>query len=88
MLRSPIIASVTYTRCSRGTSIPVVDLLDTFAGTDVDSMRVVWYDQYPNVAGHRRIANELYRKLKEQPDAWAALTGQAVSSPQEDPQIQ
>jgi len=60
--------------------ISVVDVLDTFAGMDVDSMRVWWYDPHPNSAGHRLIASTLYNKLRQQPAVWAALTGQAQSS--------
>jgi lysophospholipase L1-like esterase len=62
-----------------GTGIPVVDLLDTFDGIDVDRIRVYWYDPHPDAAGHRMIADELYRKLREQPEAWAALSGQPSS---------
>lgn len=61
--------------------IPVVDLLDAFAGTDVDSMRVLWYDPHPNAMGHRLIATELYDKLRQQPEAWSALTGQSQPPP-------
>lgn len=60
---------------------PVVDLLDAFAGTNVDSLRVLWYDPHPNAAGHRLLGTELYNKLRQQPEAWTALTGQAQSSP-------
>lgn len=61
--------------------VPVVDLLDAFAGTDVDSLRVLWYDPHPNAAGHRLLGKELYSKLRQQPGAWSALTRQAQSSP-------
>jgi lysophospholipase L1-like esterase len=63
------------------TGIPIVNLLDTFAETDVDSMRVLWYDPHPNATGHRLIAEELSRKVRQQPEAWTALTGQAQPSP-------
>ena len=56
--------------------ITMVDLLDTFSGvSDLDTMRVAWYDPHPNADGHRLIANNLYGKLREQPEAWSALVG-------------
>ena len=61
--------------------LPVIDVLDTFAGADVDSIRVWWYDPHPNVAGQRLIAAALYSKMRQQPEVWTALTGKAHSSP-------
>ena len=56
--------------------ITMVDLLDTFSGvSDLDTMRVAWYDPHPNADGHQLIANNLYGKLREQPRAWSALVG-------------
>ncbi|MBZ5625977.1 MAG: SGNH/GDSL hydrolase family protein [Acidobacteriia bacterium] len=58
------------------TGVTMVDLLDTFSSTsDLDTMRVAWYDPHPNPDGHQLIANNLYRKLREQPAGWSALVG-------------
>jgi hypothetical protein len=46
-----------------GTGIQVIDLLSTFDGTDVESMRVGWYDPHPNAVAHRLLANQLYAQL-------------------------
>jgi hypothetical protein len=61
-----------------GLGIPVINALDSFEETDVENERTNWYDPHPNDIGHRLIADDLYRKLHEQPKAWSALTGQPV----------
>jgi lysophospholipase L1-like esterase len=59
-----------------GMGITVVDLLDTFDSVwDVESLRVAWFDLHPNAKGHQLIADNLYRKLRNQPATWSALTG-------------
>jgi hypothetical protein len=59
-----------------GQGVPLVDLLDTFDhATYVESERVEWHDLHPNPSGHRLLADNLYRKLSEQPEAWSAFTG-------------
>lgn len=61
--------------------IPVIDLLDTFDHVDnIETERVAWFDIHPNAAGHRLIAENLYRQLSGQPQLWSALTGQAVTN--------
>ena len=61
----------------QGTGIPVLDLRDTFNGTDVESERTDWFDPHPNELGNRMIADNFYRKLQEQPDLRTALLGKA-----------
>ncbi len=63
--------------------IPVVDVLDAFAGMNVDNMRVVWYDPHPNPAGNRLIASELYSKLRQQPEVWKVFTSAPPPQPAE-----
>jgi hypothetical protein len=57
-----------------GTGIPVIDLLSTFDGTDVESMRVAWYDPHPNEVAHRLLANQLYARLYANSSAPGLLT--------------
>jgi lysophospholipase L1-like esterase len=62
----------------RQVQVPSIDLRDTFAGVkDLESYRVVWSDLHPNAAGHSLIADNLYQKLRQQPEVWSALTGRA-----------
>lgn len=70
--------------CLKGTGIPIVDASDTFKGTDLDNLRLSWHDMHPNAQGQRMIADALYNKLRENPEAWAAITGEPdvpMSSP-------
>ena len=62
--------------CVQGLNIPVVDLMDTFNGIDPERVRRNWYDSHPDALGDSMIADNLYRKLRENPDAWAAITGE------------
>ncbi|HWF92103.1 MAG TPA: SGNH/GDSL hydrolase family protein [Terriglobales bacterium] len=63
-------------RCLSDTGIPVIDLTDTFNGSDIESLRVSWYDVHPNARGHQMIADNLYKKLRANPAAWAAIMGE------------
>ena len=63
-----------------GTEIPVVDLLDTFDSVDVATVRRDWFDAHPNALGQRLIAENLQRKVRLEPEAWAAITGMPVLS--------
>jgi lysophospholipase L1-like esterase len=63
--------------CLEGTNIPVIDLTDTFNGKDLEALRLSWYDGHPNISGHRMIAENLYNKLRENPMAWEAVTGES-----------
>jgi hypothetical protein len=56
--------------------VPVVDVLDTY-DSFLNRAQLVAYpgDVHPNARGHAMLAGNLYRKLRAQPDAWAALTG-------------
>lgn len=57
--------------------ITTVNLLDTFDRVpDVVSLRNSRSDVHPNVQGHAMIAENLYAKLKTQPNAWSALVGE------------
>jgi hypothetical protein len=56
--------------------VPVIDLRDTFIGAKLDDLQVLpESDIHPNVRGHEMIFENLSAKLRAQPDAWAALTG-------------
>jgi lysophospholipase L1-like esterase len=59
-----------------GTGIQVVDLLDAFDGLDVESVRIHWYDPHPNALGHRLLADDLLKKLRQDPGVWEAFSGQ------------
>lgn len=69
-----------------GTGIPVVDLMDAFDDTDVEAARTEWYDAHPGEIGHRLIADELYRALHQDSQAWMALTGASGAIPPARPQ--
>jgi len=64
----------------QGTGIPIIDASTTFSNVDHDKYRLDWFDQHPNVMGHQMIADNLYRKLRENPEAWADLTGETETS--------
>jgi lysophospholipase L1-like esterase len=59
-----------------GTGIQIVDLLDAFDGIDVESVRIHWYDPHPNALGHRLLADDLLKKLRQDPGVWEAFSGQ------------
>jgi hypothetical protein len=56
--------------------VPVVDLLDSYDGI-LNRAPLAAYagDVHPNARGHALLGENLYRKLRAQPDAWAALVG-------------
>lgn len=64
--------------CLQGTGIPVVDVTDALYTGDLDNLRLDWFDLHPNAEGHRRIAENLYTKLQQNPEAWAAITGNSL----------
>jgi len=64
-----------------GTGIQVVDLLDAFDGVDVESARIHWYDPHPNALGHRLLADDLLKKLRQDPSVWQAFIGQPDRPP-------
>lgn len=43
--------------------VPVIDLFDVFPEAERPSLRVAPWDDHPNAAGHRRIADRLYPEL-------------------------
>ena len=58
-----------------GMGVPVIDLRDTFKSANPDELQVVpKSDIHPNVLGHKMIFENLYSRLRAQPDAWSALT--------------
>jgi lysophospholipase L1-like esterase len=62
---------------------PVVDLMDSF-DQFLDRSQLAAYpgDVHFNHRGHALVAENLYRKLRAQPDAWAAVVGpQPVTIP-------
>ena len=61
-----------------GMNIPVIDLTDTFNTVPIEPFRTNWYDSHPNIFGHQLIADNLYEKLRQNPQAWKTLTGQNI----------
>lgn len=58
-------------------NIITVDLLDTFDHVpDVVPLRISREDVHPNAQGQAMIAENLFAKLKTQPNAWLALVGE------------
>ena len=62
-------------------NVPVIDLLDTYDDF-LNRAPLAAYagDVHPGVWGHALLARNLYRKLRAQPDAWAAVTGSGASA--------
>jgi hypothetical protein len=59
-----------------GLGIPTVDLRDTFMSGNLEDLQVIpKSDIHPNVRGHEMIFENMYAKLRAQPQAWSALTG-------------
>ena len=55
---------------------PVVDLLDTFDRVpDLVALRLAPMDHHFNAEGHRVLFERLYRKLRENPEAWTSVVG-------------
>lgn len=50
---------------ARDSGFIVLDLSDAYAGQDVDSLVVAYWDKHPNAEGHRLIAEHLYQALRE-----------------------
>jgi lysophospholipase L1-like esterase len=44
----------------------VLDLSDAYNNQDPDSLVVAYWDKHPNAKGHMLIAEDLYRKLREE----------------------
>jgi hypothetical protein len=64
-----------------GLGVPVIDLRDTFQSAKLDDLQVLpKSDVHPNVRGHEMIFEDLYAKLRAQPEAWAALVGEGVET--------
>jgi lysophospholipase L1-like esterase len=59
----------------QGLDVPVINLMDTFQGMNVESLRTNWYDPHPNELAHRLIAENFYSKLRQNPETWAAIMG-------------
>jgi hypothetical protein len=67
----------------RSLHVTFIDVSDTFDGIlDRQSLRYSRTDVHPNPRGHAMICNNLYAKLRAQPDAWSALVGAGVNSRQ------
>ena len=61
-------------------NITFIDLSDTFTPLlDRQSVRLSSTDVHPNVRGHEMICDNLYKKLRANPDAWSKLVGPALS---------
>jgi hypothetical protein len=43
----------------------ILDLSDAYANQDLESLVVAYWDKHPNAKGHSLIAEDLYRKLRE-----------------------
>lgn len=56
--------------------VPVIDLLDTYAGVDsLEPYRISDGDRHPNAAGHELLYENIYEQLLEDPALYHALTG-------------
>ncbi|MEZ5289382.1 MAG: SGNH/GDSL hydrolase family protein, partial [Vicinamibacterales bacterium] len=62
-------------------SLPVFDLFDVFPVDQRPALRVAPWDDHPNAAGHRLVAEALYRKLTAFLSSGALPRGQALPSP-------
>jgi hypothetical protein len=49
---------------AREAGMIVLDLTDSYEGTNYRSLWIAPWDSHPNVEGHQRLANELYDELK------------------------
>lgn len=60
--------------------VSFVDLSDTYAQVlDRSHIRLSETDIHPNQRGHEMICDNLYKKLRANPDAWSKLAGPALS---------
>jgi lysophospholipase L1-like esterase len=55
--------------------IPYIDLLDTFQDVDLSIYRVAHNDAHPNAEGHKRLYENLYRRLQERPGLMRLVIG-------------
>jgi hypothetical protein len=53
------------TRVAEEAGFIVLDLSDAYANQDPESIVVAYWDKHPNAKGHRLIAEDLYRQLRE-----------------------
>jgi hypothetical protein len=55
--------------------VPIIDAMDSFDAYLYPTNGAFPGDPHPNARGHAMIFGNLYKKLRAQPDAWAALAG-------------
>jgi lysophospholipase L1-like esterase len=61
--------------------VPVIDLLNTFAGIgDRSAIRVAERDRHPNREGHQLLYEALAREIKQSPEAFRVVHGMATLS--------
>jgi hypothetical protein len=60
--------------------VPVVNLLQTFAGQDLEKIRVGAGDRHPNGAGHRLLFERLYEALQTDPSLMGIISGQRADA--------
>lgn len=58
-----VAADVPNRRAIEESGVPVIDLFDIFPEAERPALRVAPWDDHPNAAGHRRIADRLYPHL-------------------------
>ena len=59
-----------------GLGVPVIDLRDAFSAVKLKDVQVIpTKDIHPNVEGHQLIFNDLYARIRANPQAWAILAG-------------
>jgi hypothetical protein len=63
-----------------GLGVPVIDLRDTFESVQFAPLRVSATDVHPNARGHEMIFENLYAKLRQNPQAFEALVGEDAAS--------
>jgi lysophospholipase L1-like esterase len=64
-----------------GLGVPIVDLRDTFKDAKLADLQVSEVDIHPNAPGHRMLAEDLYQKLRSQPELLSIVTGGSPAAP-------
>ena len=54
---------IPHLRAIQAARLPVIDLFDVFPEAERPALRVAPWDDHPNAAGHRLIADRLYGQL-------------------------
>jgi hypothetical protein len=69
-----------WVRIGRDAGLVTFDLLHLYAGRDLATIRVAPWDNHPNATGHRLIADDLYRQLREHAGALGLASDVALAA--------